>query len=410
MDYKAMRGVSGLIKHMDECVGSPASSARERGAVEGIAAGVHDRIRAAAERVGARRREAPLVRAIDTYHKLSNFAGLDEGFVGAEIRTYIMDQAAYEVIYEYTVKGGERLRLFFVVPEFARRAEVIDSYISIALTWFEFVYPYACAKCARKLDVYIYLTPFRKTTPRRGEVIGKDHVNTAYTTSCVPEGVITIYRNEEWFKVLIHETFHVLGLDFSQHRDTGLAKEIREIFPISSEINLHEAYTETWAEILNCAFVSYYRTRTKRTFAERFRRCLRIEAYFSLFQMLKVLGHMGLAYTDLFARDSAAETRRLHFYREETNVFSYYVVTAMLLFNVDRFMIWCRDNNSNLLKYTYSPPTNRSFVALIRSTYRSRDFLDALGCLQRWDPSRRGVGMEEMRRTMRMSIIDLLEN
>ena len=43
----------------------------------------------------------------------------------------------------------------------------------------------------------------------------QSHVNSGYTYTCKENNEIVIYREEEWLKVLIHESFHAYGLDFS---------------------------------------------------------------------------------------------------------------------------------------------------------------------------------------------------
>ena len=257
------------------------------------------------------------------------------------------------------------------------------------------------------------MTPFKKTIPSKGNVIGKNHVNTAYTTSCVANGSIVVYRKEEWFKVLIHECLHVLGLDFSSNSNTNITRDIKEFIPINSDVKLFEAYTEAWAEILNCMFVSYYRTKSLHTFIKKTKECFLTETLFTLFQMVKVLNHMSLDYTDLYSKDELSQTKRLYLYKEDSNVFSYYIATAILLFNVEDFILWCNLNNSNLLRYAYSPVTNRSFVDFIRKRYNSKNFLNAVSCFKTLsynNTNNNTNNSEELYGTMRMTVVDLLEN
>ena len=37
---------------------------------------------------------------------------------------------------------------------------------------------------------------------------------------------IIIFRNEEWFKVFVHETFHLFGVDFSNMSNLKKSKDI----------------------------------------------------------------------------------------------------------------------------------------------------------------------------------------
>ena len=80
--------------------------------------------------------------------------------------------------------------------------------------------------CAKKLDIYLYFTPFKKTLPTRNtEILNVKHVNTAFAFQCAPSGEIVIYRKEEWMKVFIHETFHSFGLDIDAHSENIIKKD-----------------------------------------------------------------------------------------------------------------------------------------------------------------------------------------
>ena len=64
---------------------------------------------------------------------------------------------------------------------------------------------------------------------------------------------IVIYRDEEWFKVLIHELFHNLDLDFSTMNISKIRQKLLYKFEIKSKYNIYETYCEIWARILNIA-------------------------------------------------------------------------------------------------------------------------------------------------------------
>ena len=401
-----MKGVRGLLTHIDKCN-------KKRTFITptmvSILENLYKHIEKSSTKIKKHRFDPPFIKEIDSYHMLSDYKGVDDHFVGKDIKDYIKDHSAYEVIYEHVLSHGEKITVFFIVPEFVESTELINKFILIILTWFEFIYPYAQKKCGNKLDVFIYLTPFKKLLPENGEIIGKDNVNTAYTTSCVPHGKIVIYRSEEWFKVLIHESFHVLGLDFSHKENTKITSKIKKLFPVNSDIKLFEGYTEAWAEILNCVFVSYYRTTNKEDFLLRFDQCVNTEIGFSVYQMLKVLNYMNLGYSDLYSANSRSELKRLHFYKERSNVFAYYVITAILLFNLDKFIFWCNNNNGNLIKYSYSELNNQSFINLIADNYRSNEFKEFINCIKTSKLMQERT-YTEVQKTLRMTIIDLIEN
>ena len=123
-------------------------------------------------------------------------------------------------------------------------------------------------------------------------------------------------------KVLIHESFHVLGLDFSKRITENTFIFLKSIFPISSDLNINETYTEVWSEILNIVFTLFLSKREtklilkKEEIIEQIYNMIQIETIFSTFQMIKILNFMNMDYSDLYANNEKS-ILRLHYYREE---------------------------------------------------------------------------------------------
>jgi len=158
------------------------------------------------------------------------------------------------------------------------------------------------------------------------------NANTAFTMSCSSE--ILLFRSEEWFKVLIHETMHCFGLDFSHHALRNVERYVASTvyaLPSTTNVHVYEAYSEAWARILNAAFVSV-------DTGDSLTRLLDIEVHHSGAVMTNVLRHQGYTYDDLF---DAAVMRR---YKEDTNAFAYYVLTYVLMSDYRSFIEWCRHN------------------------------------------------------------------
>ena len=141
------------------------------------------------------------------------------------------------------------------------------------------------------------MSPLKKLLPDSSvTILGVNNANTAVTYSCYDPGEILIFRKEEWFKVFIHETFHSFGLDFSTMNTDKFNKKMKKLYPINSTFNISETYTETWAEIINCVFKSYYSVKPNDvslflTYSEFL---LQIERIFSLYQCDKVLKYISL--------------------------------------------------------------------------------------------------------------------
>ena len=111
-----------------------------------------------------------------------------------------------------------------------------------------------------------------------------------FTTTCPKDSEIVIFRKEEWFKVLIHESFHNFALDFSDMNTYECTKDILSIFPVNSEVNLYESYTEFWAEIMNALFCSFFNLKSKTNFDDflsNFEFFINFERTYSFFQLVK---------------------------------------------------------------------------------------------------------------------------
>jgi len=242
------------------------------------------------------------------------------------------------------------------------RAHVYKMY-----AWFHFIAPYVkTCDCSKELNVYLYFTPFKKEMPSGGSgdrnaVIGAMHSNTGFTTSCganlsknggKTHTEIVIYRYEEFFKVLLHETMHNLELDFGYGTDDS---NVSHVFPgIRHDIILSETYAETWARLLNIAFYCYYdilgSSGSYTAYRTAVNRCMAAERIFSLYQANRMLGHMGLSlHQVIISKDAATASLVSSKYHEDTNAFAYYVLCGIAVFEADLFLQWCSDTNRHNL-------------------------------------------------------------
>ena len=98
------------------------------------------------------------------------------------------------------------------------RVTKYNNYAKKAFLWFDFVQNYTVSNsCSKQVNVYVYFTHFKKHLPQNQVfVLDCINVNTGFAHVCRKDSVtdIVIFRQEEWYKVLLHETFHNFGLDF----------------------------------------------------------------------------------------------------------------------------------------------------------------------------------------------------
>ena len=84
------------------------------------------------------------------------------------------------------------------------------------LVWLTIISKISSPNCSKELNIFVYFTSLKKELPESQHMILQaNNVNTAFTTTCPVNSDIVIFRQEEWFKVFIHETFHNFALDFS---------------------------------------------------------------------------------------------------------------------------------------------------------------------------------------------------
>jgi hypothetical protein len=196
--------------------------------------------------------------------------------------------------------------------------------------WLYILTEYANKECSKQITIYFYFTTHEKILPVSNiDILDEIHINTAFTTTCPSNSEIVIFRKEEWFKVLIHETFHNFGLDFSDINNDVCVQEIRDLFQVKSDVNLYESYAETWAEIINVSFCSFIKLKNKNSiddFLHNFQEFMIYEMNYSYFQLIKVLDFMGIQYKDLCCNNSKSIMMKETLYKENTNVLAYYVI------------------------------------------------------------------------------------
>jgi len=89
-----------------------------------------------------------------------------------------------------------------------------------------------------KWTVFWFPAPTKRLLPPKGHPVGPAHVNGGYCYPCNPH-IIVVYRLEEATRVLMHEVLHAACTD-----------------PPNAPLEIKEATTETWAELLLVALCS----------------------------------------------------------------------------------------------------------------------------------------------------------
>jgi hypothetical protein len=311
-----------------------------------------------------------------------------------QIKTIMENQPFFkQESYQFSI-AERKIEVHFLIPSSYPRG-YIKTALKLIYTWLYVASQYTSDdKCASSLQLYLYLIPHYKILPKTSdEPIEEIHANTGFTWACVENSTIQIFREEEWFKVLIHETFHTFGLDFAKMDISNCKRKIRELFSIETEGLLFESYCETWATIIHSLFLSFYKN-DPRAFplphpdyikqlliiAENI---LYIETKYAIFQSIKVLKHYNLSYNDLLHQTTETKKRRTQYY-EKTNVFCYNVLKALMLYYSDDFLLWCIKHNHGLLDFHKTKSTIENFCNWIEKHHKTNEYIEDYNKIEDW--------------------------
>jgi hypothetical protein len=317
----------------------------------------------------------PMFEEVPAHHpNHSKYLSGSNRYLPTEIREFIQNTNASKLTYKGASPIDYNVQFFCygdVCP-----LESLQRQMKLVIWWLKIANQYAKQSC-KDLVLLVFLTPFEKTLPRStpppppdsGKVVlSSINCNTGVSTRCDYGHEITVYREEEWFKVFIHESFHYFGLDFAYDQSASVNSALHRMFCVGTEILLYESYTEFWAEIIVMALFS-------KIHKESFHTILQRELTHSLQQAKKVLGVQDLTYSDLTATDSHTCSKE-NTYREETNVCAYYIIKTIFLYFNESFLQWCNTHNTNLLQF--DPSTLPSLLEWIEHHYREAGLVAAI--------------------------------
>lgn len=211
-----------------------------------------------------------------------------------------------------------------------------------------------------KLNVYFFLTPFMKHFDFNDKHLGAKNCNSGFTYPNLDEGLIVIYRLEEFFKVLIHESIHNAGVDsaffnlkrqnYGNDDKTQLYDKFLENFNLKNvyDLGFNETITEFWA---NYVFFSVYafdkQDLTFRNYQKNFEKIFLIQQCFAMFQISKILHCNDIKYHEILTKFSLNNK-----YNESTHVISYYLFKFFLIIDyksfIERYFENCDINKDNI--------------------------------------------------------------
>jgi hypothetical protein len=345
-----------------------------------------------------------------SFPKGNNYSNIVE-----EIKQEFENQPKVGKQYSFTI-GSRSFQIYLIKPIGSQNQKsiykMLDKMIYRIYIWLFVCSHFANSMCSPDITIYIYMTNHKKLLPEIDhKPLDEIHANTAFTFACpLTSNEIYVFRNEEWFKVLIHESFHCFGLDFATLPEEQVEKNMFSIFPISCNLRFYETYTEIWAEIINVIFISVNsypcieNTINIRQLSKIIENHLYNEQIFSLFQCSKVLHHLGLKYRELYEKTEHASLIRHQRYKENTHVFSYYILKCIIMFHYNDFIEWCIKNNNHSIQFTKTQENINRLFEFVKEKYKSVEYLRTIEIFENWFSKEENQKKQMEVETMRMSI------
>lgn len=331
--------------------------------------------------------------------------GFDYDYSPEIARNQIESMQKFGCVYSFSL-NGRNIQVTIIIPRTITKNDCNDK-IKRIFIWLYIATKYSNYECSRNLNIYIYLTDLTKVLPSNHKRIQQENANTGFTTTCNTTSEIHIFRSEEWFKVLLHETFHNLGLDFSGVNNDGIDHCIYKIFPLNCEQKYFETYCEMWAETINAMFVSFLSSKNKNieNMIKKTTDILKIEREFSIFQCVKVLHFYGIKYTDLYENTPSAAHARIHKYKETTPVFSYYILKSIMMFFIDDYIDWCASNNQMSINFNKNPNNLIKYCQFIREHYKNPSYIESIKSIEKNVLNKKHP--KNIMETLRMTVYEL---
>jgi hypothetical protein len=320
-----------------------------------------------------------------------------------EIQHHILNEQSTAITYRFTVsnpnhKSDRSVVLHFVV--FNKRESGLNMQKMLAhakrvCAIMHLVSAHASrSTCSATLNIFIYMTKFKKLFPdARGQVLDAEHANTGMSYHCAQNNDIVVYRKQEWDKVLIHESFHAFGLSFIESDmpagiNAAMQRVLQRTYAISHQVRVYETYCEIWARVLNVCFACFSPSSNAsklvgsgspilnvklNVFIECVLDGLHRDAQFAMHQCAKIMHYMDIPCAVMCNPTKENRAIVAQKYRENTNVFAYYVLTSALQNSPDAFLAWCYKNNptsaakprANILQFRTIPSNFNGFMELL---------------------------------------------
>lgn len=187
----------------------------------------------------------------------------------------------------------------------------------------------------KTLTISIYLTSCKKQFPSNQQPLRAKHVNSGVTHTYAyrNHADVIVFREEEVFKVLLHELIHALQID-NIHMQPHIEQPIQNFFNAKKPLIINESYTDTLACFLNVCIYSYMLSLmdSNMSYKKHVHVHFQEERNHILEQAARVWNHIQ---HNAYVHVPYAKTK---VYEEHTRVISYYILKAINFYHIQAWL------------------------------------------------------------------------
>ena len=114
---------------------------------------------------------------------------------------------------------------------------------------------------------------------------------------------------------------------------------------------------------------------------------------------------MGIDYKSLYEKDAISASVRRYLYKEKTNVFAYYILKFIVIYDHIGFLSWCKKNNPHWIKFLQTKENLKSFFNYIKRMYKRQDLLNLVRSVEMFYKKEKST---ELKQTLRMTLTEIL--
>jgi hypothetical protein len=231
-----------------------------------------------------------------------------KSYINRDLYNYGVEQLKYKTVY---LRGNRQITFYNSIKE------LDDSYIKkvdVILNMYDSI-----LQKEKYYSIDIFL--IKKDKHIEDKSVNRHNLNSGSVK--IKKYVLSVFREEEWEKVIIHELIHYTYIHIF-----NIKKKLQYVFKDIKiqgfETNPNEAYTEFFTNILVCVYNYYYKN-VEISLKKYIETRLTIELGWHFTQIVKILSVKGMNnYNELFTKT----------FEQDSNILSYFLLKTYFLYTI----------------------------------------------------------------------------